>query len=55
MEQQQQQQNNITNAKNILQLQPGYTAMDIRTAYVKLCKVYHPDKESGNAEKVQFI
>ena len=42
-----------SNSHEILQIEPPITLESVKKAYHKLCKVYHPDKPTGNHE--QFI
>jgi len=35
----------------VLELQPGATRVELKAAYKRLCKRYHPDRFAGDAHK----
>ena len=45
----------IMNALNILGLKPGVNSKEIKTAYRKLAKEYHPDKLTGMSEGIKEL
>ena len=42
-----------SNSHEILQIEPPFSLESLKKAYHKLCKVYHPDKSTGDHN--QFI